>query len=145
MPIDLLTRRAGYVLRGGDADADRNSNRHKDGDLPPSVPRGIGGERARCVHRQAPELRARQRRRPFGVLNEPDDAEDGDDEHERGQSPAKRERHALHRGNATTAWRWDPRDASPTMTGAMADEAQIPLAEQLEEIGAQLDWVRGYL
>jgi hypothetical protein len=31
------------------------------------------------------------------------------------------------------------------MTGAMADEAQIPLTEQLEEIGAQLDWVRGYL
>ena len=29
--------------------------------------------------------------------------------------------------------------------GAMADETQIPLAEQLEEIGAQLDWVRGYL
>jgi hypothetical protein len=28
---------------------------------------------------------------------------------------------------------------------AMADDAQIPLAEQLEEIGAQLDWVRGYL
>jgi hypothetical protein len=32
------------------------------------------------------------------------------------------------------------------MTGAMApDEIQIPLSEQLEEIGAQLDWVRGYL
>jgi len=31
------------------------------------------------------------------------------------------------------------------MTDAMADEAQIPLSEQLEEIGAQLDWVRGYL
>ena len=28
---------------------------------------------------------------------------------------------------------------------AMADENQIPLSEQLEEIGAQLDWVRGYL
>jgi hypothetical protein len=29
----------------------------------------------------------------------------------------------------------------------MADQhdVQIPLAEQLEEIGAQLDWVRGYL
>jgi len=27
----------------------------------------------------------------------------------------------------------------------MADETQIPLSEQLEEIGAQLDWVRGYL
>jgi len=26
-----------------------------------------------------------------------------------------------------------------------ADETQIPLSEQLEEIGAQLDWVRGYL
>jgi hypothetical protein len=26
-----------------------------------------------------------------------------------------------------------------------ADETQIPLDEQLEEIGAQLDWVRGYL
>jgi len=25
------------------------------------------------------------------------------------------------------------------------DELQIPLDEQLEEIGAQLDWVRGYL
>ena len=31
------------------------------------------------------------------------------------------------------------------MSGAMADETQIPLAEQLVEIGAQLDWVRGYL
>lgn len=31
------------------------------------------------------------------------------------------------------------------MAGAMADENEIPLAEQLEEIGAQLDWVRGYL
>jgi len=27
----------------------------------------------------------------------------------------------------------------------MADEIQIPLDEQLEEIGTQLDWVRGYL
>jgi len=26
-----------------------------------------------------------------------------------------------------------------------ADDAQLPLAEQLEEIEAQLDWVRGYL
>jgi hypothetical protein len=32
------------------------------------------------------------------------------------------------------------------MIDAMApEETQIPLAEQLEEIGAQLDWVRGYL
>jgi len=32
------------------------------------------------------------------------------------------------------------------MTSAMAlDETQIPVDEQLEEIGAQLDWVRGYL
>jgi hypothetical protein len=31
------------------------------------------------------------------------------------------------------------------MAGAMAEEIQIPLSEQLEEIGAQLDWVRGYL
>ena len=31
------------------------------------------------------------------------------------------------------------------MDGAMTDEIQIPLGEQLEEIGAQLDWVRGYL
>ena len=31
------------------------------------------------------------------------------------------------------------------MTGAMADETQIPLDQQLSEIGAQLDWVRGYL
>ena len=36
-------------------------------------------------------------------------------------------------------------DPWPTMGGAMADEIQIPLDEQLEEIGAQLDWVRGYL
>jgi hypothetical protein len=34
----------------------------------------------------------------------------------------------------------------PRMTGAMAgDETQIPLEEQLGEIGTQLDWVRGYL
>lgn len=31
------------------------------------------------------------------------------------------------------------------MSRAMADDVQIPLAEQLEEISAQLDWVRGYL
>jgi hypothetical protein len=31
------------------------------------------------------------------------------------------------------------------MTRAMADDVQIPLDEQLGEIGAQLDWVRGYL
>jgi len=31
------------------------------------------------------------------------------------------------------------------MGDAMTDEPQIPLAEQLVEIGAQLDWVRGYL
>jgi hypothetical protein len=31
------------------------------------------------------------------------------------------------------------------MANAMADEVQIPLAEQLSEIGTQLDWVRGYL
>jgi hypothetical protein len=31
------------------------------------------------------------------------------------------------------------------MGDAMTDENQIPLDEQLEEIGAQLDWVRGYL
>jgi hypothetical protein len=31
------------------------------------------------------------------------------------------------------------------MAGAMADEIHVPLAEQLEEMGAQLDWVRGYL
>jgi hypothetical protein len=35
---------------------------------------------------------------------------------------------------------------SRRMTSAMAaDETQIPLDEQLGEIGAQLDWVRGYL
>jgi len=27
----------------------------------------------------------------------------------------------------------------------MAEEQQQPLAQQLEEIGAQLDWVRDYL
>jgi len=27
----------------------------------------------------------------------------------------------------------------------MPDEIQIPLDERLEEIGTQLDWVRGYL
>jgi len=31
------------------------------------------------------------------------------------------------------------------MAGAMADETQIPLDEELLQIGAQLDWVRGYL
>jgi hypothetical protein len=31
------------------------------------------------------------------------------------------------------------------MTAAMADDDQKPLSEQLEEISAQLDWVRGYL
>jgi len=27
----------------------------------------------------------------------------------------------------------------------MAEHDEIPLAQQIEEIGAQLDWVRGYL
>jgi hypothetical protein len=31
------------------------------------------------------------------------------------------------------------------MASLMADDVQIPLDEQLGEIGAQLDWVRGYL
>jgi hypothetical protein len=31
------------------------------------------------------------------------------------------------------------------MAGAMTDETQIPLDEELAQIGAQLDWVRGYL
>jgi hypothetical protein len=31
------------------------------------------------------------------------------------------------------------------MARAMADETQIPLEEELSQIGAQLDWVRGYL
>jgi hypothetical protein len=33
----------------------------------------------------------------------------------------------------------------PYDDGTMADEQQLSLQEQLEEIGAQLDWVRGYL
>jgi hypothetical protein len=28
---------------------------------------------------------------------------------------------------------------------AMAEERELSLQEQLEEIGAELDWVRGYL
>jgi hypothetical protein len=36
-------------------------------------------------------------------------------------------------------------EPSPTMAWRMADEVQIPLDEQLGEIGTQLDWVRGYL
>jgi len=32
-----------------------------------------------------------------------------------------------------------------TMARAMADETQISLDEELAQIGAQLDWVRGYL
>jgi hypothetical protein len=31
------------------------------------------------------------------------------------------------------------------MPRAMAEQNETPLGEQLEEIGAQLDWVRGYL
>jgi hypothetical protein len=31
------------------------------------------------------------------------------------------------------------------MARGMADERERTLQEQLEEIGAQLDWVRGYL
>ena len=31
------------------------------------------------------------------------------------------------------------------MRPAMADERELSLDEQLKEIGAQLDWVRGYL
>jgi len=27
----------------------------------------------------------------------------------------------------------------------MSDEIQIPLEEELAQVGAQLDWVRGYL
>ena len=32
-----------------------------------------------------------------------------------------------------------------TIASAMADERELSLQEQLEGIGAQLDWVRGYL
>ncbi len=32
-----------------------------------------------------------------------------------------------------------------TMAPAMAEHDEIPVEQQLEEIGAQLDWVRGYL
>ena len=32
-----------------------------------------------------------------------------------------------------------------TISAAMADERELSLKEQLEGIGAQLDWVRGYL
>jgi hypothetical protein len=31
------------------------------------------------------------------------------------------------------------------MPRGMAEERELSLQEQLEEIGAQLDWVRGYL
>jgi hypothetical protein len=31
------------------------------------------------------------------------------------------------------------------MAPAMAEHDEQPLEQQLEEIGAQLDWVRGYL
>jgi hypothetical protein len=31
------------------------------------------------------------------------------------------------------------------MAPAMADERELSLEDQLKEIGAQLDWVRGYL
>ena len=37
------------------------------------------------------------------------------------------------------------RPGASTMAPAMADERELSLQEQLEEIGAQLDWVRGYL
>ena len=32
-----------------------------------------------------------------------------------------------------------------TMASAMAEHDEIPLEQQIEEIGVQLDWVRGYL
>jgi hypothetical protein len=32
-----------------------------------------------------------------------------------------------------------------TIVAAMADEREVSLEDQLKEIGAQLDWVRGYL
>jgi hypothetical protein len=32
-----------------------------------------------------------------------------------------------------------------SITSAMADERELSLQEQLDEIGVQLDWVRGYL
>jgi hypothetical protein len=35
--------------------------------------------------------------------------------------------------------------AAATIASAMADERELSLQEQLEGIGAQLDWVRGYL
>jgi hypothetical protein len=33
----------------------------------------------------------------------------------------------------------------PRYDGLVADDQQQPLAQQLEEIGVQLDWVRDYL
>ena len=38
-----------------------------------------------------------------------------------------------------------PRGTLPYDDDPMADEQQLSLQDQLEEIGTQLDWVRGYL
>ena len=35
--------------------------------------------------------------------------------------------------------------AAGTIGRAMADQPELSLSDQLKEIGAQLDWVRGYL
>jgi hypothetical protein len=35
--------------------------------------------------------------------------------------------------------------AAGTIGRAMADQPELSLEDQLKEIGAQLDWVRGYL
>jgi hypothetical protein len=35
--------------------------------------------------------------------------------------------------------------AAGTIRRAMADQPELSLEDQLKEIGAQLDWVRGYL
>jgi len=57
------------------------------------------------------------------------------------------ERYNATAGYLTAGARVPPRHGPrlSTIAYTMADERELSLKEQLEEIGAQLDWVRGYL
>jgi hypothetical protein len=54
-------------------------------------------------------------------------------------------RHARVTVSDTAARSGRARPGARYYGGAMAEHDETPLTEQLEEIGAQLDWVRGYL
>jgi hypothetical protein len=52
---------------------------------------------------------------------------------------------AAHGTDVSVACEVPEDGAAGTIGRAMADQPELSLADQLKEIGGQLDWVRGYL